>query len=84
MCTYFSRRCDVVDKERGLVGLNKPMNMKARKRKKIEDYGKKLMLSEWFTKVPNDLECNWIVKLSPKGARSIIVATTVRSSIKIT
>lgn len=34
----------------------------------------KLMQSEWFTEIPDDLEENWSVKLCPQGFRVLFVA----------
>uniref|UniRef100_A0A1Y1NBV7 Snurportin-1 n=1 Tax=Photinus pyralis TaxID=7054 RepID=A0A1Y1NBV7_PHOPY len=34
----------------------------------------KLMLSEWFSDIPNDLELNWLFKLCPSGVRNLVIA----------
>ncbi|XP_066254504.1 snurportin-1 [Euwallacea similis] len=43
-----------------------------RKSKKYCDFS--LMLSEWFSEVPSDLEDNWLVKLAPEGTRVLVLA----------
>lgn len=37
----------------------------------------KLMLSEWLSDVPNDLEEKWLIKFCPKGYRRMIIAHKV-------
>lgn len=81
----FSRRNDVVDQKRNLQDIlnekdedlvqdEEPMDVERhRSNKKFV----KLMLSEWLCEVPNDLECNWFIKLSPEGQRRLVVASKV-------
>ncbi|CAH2014192.1 unnamed protein product [Acanthoscelides obtectus] len=42
------------------------------KRKKVVF---KLMHSEWFTDIPDDLEENWLTKFAPEGLRVLLIAT---------
>lgn len=41
----------------------------------------KLMQSEWFTDIPNDLEDNWLVKLCPQGFRVLFIAQNNKTII---
>lgn len=45
-------------------------------------FGYKLMGSEWFTEVPDDLSDNWLIKLCPEGIRYLVVANQVRFRTK--
>lgn len=40
-------------------------------------YKDQIMLSEWLVDVPNDLEENWLMVLSPMGKRCLLVASKV-------
>ncbi|KAF5287869.1 hypothetical protein FQA39_LY15645 [Lamprigera yunnana] len=46
---------------------------KHKKTRKLK-FKNKLMMSEWFREIPSDLESNWLVKLSPVGVRSLVIA----------
>nr|CAI5831759.1 unnamed protein product [Callosobruchus analis] len=40
----------------------------------------KLMLSEWLTEVPDDLEENWLTKFVPEGCRILLIATRAQTN----
>lgn len=50
------------------------LSIEHKKRKKLAF---KLMKSEWFTELPEDLTENWFVKFCPDGFRVLIVAENV-------
>jgi len=45
-----------------------------RRRKKKKVFRNKLMMSEWLTEIPRDLEYQWLVKSCPVGVRNLVVA----------
>ncbi|KAK5642505.1 hypothetical protein RI129_008672 [Pyrocoelia pectoralis] len=47
---------------------------KRHKKSRLKVLKNKLMLSEWFSEIPSDLELNWLFKLCPNGVRNLVIA----------
>lgn len=77
---FIRRRNDVIDKKRNLKDIfegNEQTECMDVEENKTRKRYVKLMLSEWLTEVPDDLESNWLIKLSPEGQRRLVVACKV-------
>ncbi|XP_044269920.1 snurportin-1 [Tribolium madens] len=76
------KRSEAFDEKRDLSELftedsTEPMECESLTKKKHLKkcpFGYKLMGSEWFTEVPDDLPDNWLIKLCPEGIRYLVVA----------
>lgn len=51
------------------------MDVEVKKQKKKRFL--RLMLSEWLSELPEDLENSWLIKLSPLGQRRLVIASKV-------
>ncbi|GJQ79013.1 hypothetical protein Trydic_g174 [Trypoxylus dichotomus] len=78
------RRNDQVNELRGISEIfnrseaehdgEEPINITKRPKRTRKNYSRKLMLSEWLSEVPDDLEESWLFKICPVGVRNIVVA----------
>lgn len=79
------RRGDAVDELRGITEVfqeveqyvEEPVDTLQCRYRQHTRYGAKLMLSEWMSEVPTDLEEAWLFKVCPVGVRNIVVAYKV-------
>ncbi|KAI4471529.1 snurportin1 rnut1 protein rna u transporter 1 [Holotrichia oblita] len=68
------RRIDEIFKDDENENAEEPMDVVEHRKRRYKHYHSKLMLSEWMSEVPMDLEDKWFFKICPIGVRNVVVA----------
>ncbi|CAH1099158.1 unnamed protein product [Psylliodes chrysocephalus] len=66
--------CDLFIKQIEKSCKDEEMEYESTQIRKESQFHFKLMMTEWFTDIPDDLEDNWFIKLVPEGFRILLIA----------